>query len=136
MLRLQALNVHVPDWESNGSLWPHIHHRILAALLAAQITAIVYFAVKEFLYTPILLLLPVLTLVFHVFTKRKFKPLIERVSLAMATKEMREQPSVSDIVEAYTPIYLREGAPGIDRRDSSERISKPLDLSNDVAVAV
>lgn len=43
----------------------------------------------------------------------------------MATSETKEQPSVSDIVEAYTPIYLREGAPGIDRRDSSERISKP-----------
>jgi hypothetical protein len=124
--RNQALNVHVPDWESNGSLWPHIHHRILAALLASQITAIVYFAVKEFKFTPILLILPFLTLIFHIVCKRTYRPLIERVSLFMATSETKVQPSVSDIVQAYTPIYLREGAPGIDRRDSSERITKPL----------
>jgi hypothetical protein len=114
--------VHVPDWESNGSLWPHIHHRILAALLAAQITALAYFAVKEFLWTPILLILPILTLIFHVHCNRKFRPLIDHVSLYMATEEYPVQLTTSAIVEAYTPIYLREGSPGIDRRDSSERI--------------
>lgn len=113
--------MHVPDWESNGSLWPHIHHRILAALLASQITAVAYFAVKEFVWTPILLILPVLTLIFHVYCKRNFRPLIDRVSLYMATEDYPEL-STSAIVEAYTPIYLREGTPGIDRRDSSERI--------------
>ncbi|KAG0592601.1 hypothetical protein KC19_1G265900 [Ceratodon purpureus] len=138
--RNQALNVHVPDWESNGSLWPHIHHRILAALLAAQITAIAYFAVKEFVWTPILLLLPFLTLLFHVYCNRKFRPLIEHVSLHMATEEYPVQPTTSAIVEAYTPIYLRADSPGIDRRDSSERIPSDrifkLDPSPSAASAV
>lgn len=120
LLRLQALNIHVPDWESNGSLWPHIHHRILAALLAAQITAVAYFAVKEFLFTPILLILPLLTLVFHVYCKRTWRPLIERVSLFMATEEVTVQPSTTTVVAAYTPIYLRADAARIHDQASTQ----------------
>lgn len=118
--RNQALNIHVPDWESNGSLWPHIHHRILAALLAAQITAVAYFAVKEFLFTPILLILPLLTLVFHVYCKRTWRPLIERVSLFMATEEVTVQPSTTTVVAAYTPIYLRADAARIHDQASTQ----------------
>jgi len=107
--RNQALKVHVPDWESNGRMWPHIHNRFLAALLVAQITALGYFAVKKFAYTVFLIILPILTFAFYLYCKRNFYPSFAVVSLYVASDVVKETPSTNTIVEAYTPTCLLEG---------------------------
>jgi hypothetical protein len=107
-LGLQALNVYVPDWESNGRMWPHIHNRFLAALLVSQITALGYFAVKQFPYT-VFLIFPILaTFAFYLFCKRNFYPSFAVVSLSVASQPAKEIPSTAAIVEAYTPTCLLE----------------------------
>jgi hypothetical protein len=119
VMRNQALNVHVPDFESHGSMWPHIQNRILAALFVAQLTAIGYFGVKEFAPTPILIILPVLTVVFYMFCKKNYYPSIKEVSLYVAADVPKSQPSSAVITEAYTPIVLQEDHPGIRERRSN-----------------
>lgn len=117
--RNQALNVHVPDFESHGSMWPHIHNRILAALFVAQITALGYFGVKEFLFTPILIILPVATVIFYMFCKKNYYPSIVVVSLWTAAETPKSRPSEGAIAYEYTPSCLQEGHPGIrDRRSN------------------
>lgn len=119
MRHLQALNVHVPDLESHGSMWPHIHNRILAALFVAQITALGYFGVKEFLFTPILIILPVATVIFYMFCKKNYYPSIVVVSLWTAAETPKSRPSEGAIAYEYTPSCLQEGHPGIrDRRSN------------------
>lgn len=103
---LQALNVRVPDWESFGSMWPHIHNRVLCALVVAQITGLGYFSVKSFPYTPILIILPILSLFFYLFCKRNYYPSFAVVSLYVASEVSKEMPTMTSITEAYTPIYL------------------------------
>lgn len=103
---LQALNVRVPDWESFGSMWPHIHNRVLCALVVAQITGLGYFSVKTFPYTPIVVILPVLSWCFYLFCKRNYYPSFAVVSLYVASEVTKEMPTMNSITEAYTPIYL------------------------------
>lgn len=126
-LHLQALNVHVPDWESHGSFWPHIHNRILAALLVAQITALGYFGVKQFPYTPILVILPVVSAIFFMFCRNNYYPSIRYVSLWTASEVPKAKPPSEAIIEAYTPICLQEGHPGI--RDRRSNLATQLDSS-------
>jgi len=104
--KLQALNVQVPDWESNGRMWPHIHNRFLAALLVSQITALGYFAVKQFPYTVFLIFLLIATFAFYLYCKRNFYPSFAVVSLYVASKPVKETPSKASIIEAFTPTCL------------------------------
>lgn len=103
---LQALKVQVPEWESNGRMWPHIHNRFLGSLLVSQITALGYFAVQQFPYTVFLIFLPILTFGFYVYCKRNFYPSFAVVSLYVASQPVKETVSTNTIVEAYTPTCL------------------------------
>lgn len=104
--RHAALNIQVPEWESNGRMWPHIHNRFLGALLVSQITALGYFAVKKFPYTVFLIFLPIATFAFYLYCKRNFYPSFAVVSLYVASQPVKETPSMVSIVEAYTPTCL------------------------------
>jgi hypothetical protein len=130
--QLQALNVRVPDFESYGSMWPHIHNRILAALFVAQITAIGFFGVKEFAFAPILIILPVLTVVFFMFCRKNYYPSIRLVPLAVAADAPKAQPSPGAITEAYTPTVLQEGHPGI--RDRRSNLATRIDTTVNAVV--
>lgn len=100
-------------------MWPHIHNRILAALFVAQITALGYFGVKQFSFTPLLILLPIASVVFYMFCRNNYYPGIRVVSLWTAAEVPKAKPSTEAIVEAYTPESMQEGHPGIrDRRSN------------------
>lgn len=109
VMRNSALNVYVPEWESNGRMWPHIHNRILVALLVSQITALGFFAVKKFPYTVFLIFLPLATFAFYLYCKRNFYKSFAVVSLYVASQPVKETPSMDTIVQAYTPTCLLEG---------------------------
>jgi hypothetical protein len=129
VMRNQALHVHVPDFESHGSMWPHIHNRILAALFVAQITALGYFGVKEFPYTAILIILPVCSAIFYLFCRQNYYPSVAVVSLWVAAEVPKAKPSPGEIVEAYTPPCMQEGHPGI--RDKRSNLATKLESTVD-----
>lgn len=132
VMRNQAMNVHVPDFESHGSFWPHIHNLMLSALFVAQITAIGYFGVKEFAPAPILIILPVLTVIFYMFCKKNYYPSIKVVSLYVASDMTKNQPPTSAIAQAYTPVVLQEGHPGI--RDRRSNLATQIDATVNAVV--
>lgn len=115
--RNQALNVVVPSYESGGRMWPHIHSRILAALLLSQITMLGYFSVKEFPYSPLLIPLPVGTLIFGYICWRFYYPSFRFSPLVSACEEVKEMLSIDAIVEAYTPACLVVSAKDHHDRD-------------------
>jgi hypothetical protein len=110
-LLFQALKVYVPAFESGGRMWPHLHSRILASLFIAQITMIGYFAVKQFVYAPVLIFLPPFTIFFSYICKMNYYPAFQVTSLAIASEEVKEIPAMRKVVEAYTPecLLLEEG---------------------------
>ncbi|KAL2610803.1 hypothetical protein R1flu_022495 [Riccia fluitans] len=104
--RNQALKVYVPDYESGGRMWPHIHSRILVGLFVSQITMLGFFGVKEFPYTPLLLPLPFLTILFATICHKIYYPSFKYVAIAVVSEEVREVPTLSSVVAAFTPSCL------------------------------
>ncbi|XWS19896.1 hypothetical protein CRYUN_Cryun31cG0055700 [Craigia yunnanensis] len=49
ILRNQALKVYVPSYESYGRMWPHMHTRIIGALLLYQATMLGFFGLLKLL---------------------------------------------------------------------------------------
>ncbi|KAK8641971.1 hypothetical protein V6N13_011337 [Hibiscus sabdariffa] len=106
VLRNQALKVYVPAYESYGRMWPHIHARILSALLLYQATMLGYFGVTKFYYTPILIPLPIATLVFIFICRKKFYGTFCHTTLEVASQELKETPHMEQIFKSFIPPSL------------------------------
>ncbi|KAK8349765.1 hypothetical protein V6Z12_A06G165200 [Gossypium hirsutum] len=106
VLRNQALKVYVPSYESYGRMWPHMHTRIMGALLLYQVTMLGYFGVIQFYYTPILIPLPILSLLFYYVCRRKFYNAFCHTALEVASQELKETPNMELIFRSYIPPSL------------------------------
>ncbi|KAG9439406.1 hypothetical protein H6P81_019571 [Aristolochia fimbriata] len=106
ILRNQALKVYIPSYESYGRMWPHMHLRILAALFLFQLTMIGYFSVKEFYYTPVLVFLPIISLVFAYVCSNCFYRSFDVTPLEVVAQSVKEVPNMEPIFAAYVPPCL------------------------------
>lgn len=95
---VQVINVYDPVYESAGAFWPHVHGRIIASLLLEHLTLIGLFLAKgpiSFVHTnsggsikskilryvgescsstPFMIALPIITILFHNYCKKRFEP--------------------------------------------------------------
>lgn len=104
VFRHQIINVYVQEYESGGAFWPHIHGRIIACVIIQQVSLFGIMATKKAKKsTPLLLLLPVLTIAFHLYCKNRFEPAFRKYPLeeAMAkdTRERAMEPNLN--VKSY-----------------------------------
>lgn len=109
--RNQVLKVYVPSYESNGRMWPHMHARIVAALVIYQITMFSYIGLKEFYYAPLVLPLLLLSLIFASVCKTSFYPAFRNTPMTVACREMKESPNLEAVYTAYIPLCLRPEKP-------------------------
>ncbi|KAH9606919.1 hypothetical protein KSS87_009314 [Heliosperma pusillum] len=117
ILRNQALKVYVPSYESYGRMWPHLHKRFIAALLLYQVTMVGYFSTKKFIYTPILVPLPIITLIFAFVCAKRFYHFFQCTALEVACHEMKETPNMEHIYRSFIPPSLSS-----DKLDDDVRI--------------
>ncbi|XP_071726534.1 CSC1-like protein ERD4 [Rutidosis leptorrhynchoides] len=106
VFRNQVLNVYVPKYESYGKMWPHMHVRILASLLLFQVTMVGYFGVKKFLFTPVIIPLPILTLIFGFVCSKKFYRFFQSTALEVASHELKETPNMEIVYKSFLPPCL------------------------------
>lgn len=106
VLRNQALKVYVPAYESYGRMWPHMQIRIISALFLYQVTMLGYFGVMRFYYTPILVPLPILSLVFVIVCRKKFYGAFCHTVLEVASQELKETPHMEQIFKSFIPPSL------------------------------
>ncbi|KAL5773956.1 hypothetical protein ACOSP7_011513 [Xanthoceras sorbifolium] len=106
ILRNQALKVYVPSYESYGRLWPHMFKRVVAALILYQILMFGYFLSKEFFYAPVLILLPIFSLIFAFICQKKFYRSFCDTALEVACNELKETPNMEYIFRSYIPRCL------------------------------
>ncbi|KAJ4980748.1 hypothetical protein NE237_031585 [Protea cynaroides] len=107
ILRNQAIKVYVPSYESYGRMWPHMHSRILASLVVYQITMLGYFVLKEFVYTILLIPLPIFSIFFAYVCSGKFYRSFSSTPLEVACREVKEIPNMESIFRAFVPACLR-----------------------------
>ncbi|XP_057441593.1 CSC1-like protein At3g21620 [Lotus japonicus] len=73
--RHQIINVYNQEYESAAAFWPDIHGRIIFALVISQLLLMGLLSTKEAANsTPLLIILPVLTIWFHLFCKGRYEP--------------------------------------------------------------
>ncbi|KAL7212534.1 hypothetical protein ACSBR2_015264 [Camellia fascicularis] len=106
VLQNQVLKVYVPSYESYGRMWPHINRRIVAALLLYQVTTFGYFGIKEFYHAPILIPLPILSLIFSLVCRKKFYHFFQTTALDVACREFKETPNMEMVFRSFIPPSL------------------------------
>ncbi|GER30298.1 ERD (early-responsive to dehydration stress)family protein [Striga asiatica] len=102
-------------YESAGAFWPHVHNRIIASLLISQLLLMGLLSTKKATNsTPLLVVLPILTLTFHRYCKHRFEPAFRKYPLEEAmSKDMQDRASESEtanfksyLADAYLhPIF-------------------------------
>ena len=128
------------EYESNGRMWPHIHTRIVAALVIYQLTMIGYFGVKKFHYAPFLIPLPVLTLIFSYICHTRFYAGFNHVPLqaAAAAHQAHPAPNLPALFSTFIPPCLvSPTGEGNNTRDDADEFqdarSKPASRSTSFA---
>lgn len=107
--RNQALKVYVPSYESYGRMWPHMHARIIAALIIYQITMFSYIGVKEFVYAPFVLPLIASSFIFAYVCKKRFYQAFVCTPLEVATRQgAKDVPNMEFIYTSFIPACLRQ----------------------------
>lgn len=96
--RHQVINVYNQQYESAGAFWPHVHSRIITSLLISQMLLLGLLSTKKAANsTPLLVMLPILTLAFHKYCKNRFEPAFRKHPLEEAmSKDTQDRESQSD----------------------------------------
>ncbi|KAI3514636.1 hypothetical protein L1887_13218 [Cichorium endivia] len=82
VFRHQVINVYDQKYESAASYWPDVHRRILIGLVMSQILLLGLLSTKAALHsTPFMLVLPVLTFLFHQYCKSRFESAFRKFPL-------------------------------------------------------
>ncbi|KAF3328853.1 CSC1-like protein [Carex littledalei] len=99
VFRHQIINVYNQEYESGARFWPDVHRRIIIALIVSQILLMGLMSTKHAANsTPLILVLPVLTIWFHFFCKSRFEPAFVKFPLQDAV--------VKDTLERATEPFL------------------------------
>ncbi|KAH1116164.1 hypothetical protein GLYMA_17G010500v4 [Glycine max] len=85
VFRHQIINVYNQEYESGAAFWPDVHFRVIIALIVSQIVLMGLLTTKKAASsTPFLIVLPVLTIWFHIYCKGRFEPAFVRYPLQEA----------------------------------------------------
>ena len=84
-----------------------MHKRILAALILYQVTMFGYFGTKKFVYAPLLIPLPILSLLFGYVCSQKFYRFFQDTALEVASHELKEIPNMDQVFRSFIPLSLR-----------------------------
>jgi len=73
---MQLLNVYSPKYETGGRFWPIVHNSTIFSLVLMQAIAIGIFGLKKLpLASGLILPLPVFTLLFNEYCRKRFLPI-------------------------------------------------------------
>ncbi|CAA6654127.1 unnamed protein product [Spirodela intermedia] len=133
VFRHQIINVYHQQYESGAAFWPDVHRRILYAMIISQILLMGLMTSKKASdSTPLLLVLPILTVWFHVLCKTRFEPAFVKFPLQDAmvrdTLERATDPAFNlkaYLHEAYIhPVFKNDNIEQPAAMDEEE--SNPL----------
>ncbi|XP_047972928.1 CSC1-like protein At1g32090 isoform X2 [Salvia hispanica] len=112
--RHQVINVYNQKYESAAAFWPHVHNRIIASLVVSQLLLMGLLSTKKATNsTPLLVVLPILTLTFHKYCKHRFEPAFRNDPLEESMSKDLEDGATeldgefkSQLMDAYLhPIF-------------------------------
>lgn len=100
--RNQLLNVYAPKFETGGKFWPIVHNSTIFSLILMHVIAIGIFGLKKLpLASSLIIPLPVLTLLFNEYCRKRFLPLFEAYPTECLVKKDREDQNDPTMAEFY-----------------------------------
>lgn len=128
---MQFINVYAPKYETAGKFWPIVHNSMIFSLVLMQIIAVGIFALKKL--TPAstwMLPLPVLTLLFNEYCRKRFLPIFIAYSAESLIKKDREDQMDTTMTEFYEELVIAYKDPALlpiqYSTDTDSRISPLL----------
>lgn len=66
-----------------------------------------YFSIKKFIYTPVIIPLPVITLIFSFVCSTKFYRFFQSTALeVVASRDLKERPNMETVYKSFIPPSL------------------------------
>nr|GMD71049.1 CSC1-like protein At4g02900 [Ipomoea batatas] len=121
VFRHQIINVYDQKYESGAAFWPDVHRRITIGLIISQLLLMGLMSTKDAAQsTPVILVLPILTIWFHKVCKGRFESAFVKFPLQEAmvkdTLERATEPNLdlkAYLHDAYVhPVFKEAGAEG------------------------
>ncbi|KAL1317525.1 hypothetical protein HN51_069766 [Arachis hypogaea] len=91
VFRNQFMNVYAPKYETAGKCWPIVHNSMIFSMVLMHIIAVGIFALKRLpLASTLVVPLPILTLLFNEYCRKRFLPIFVAYSAESLIKRDRE----------------------------------------------
>ncbi|KAJ4835385.1 CSC1-like protein hyp1 [Turnera subulata] len=112
--RNQLLNVYAPKYETGGEFWPIVHNGTIFSLILMHIIAIGLFGLKKLpLASSLTIPLPVLTLIFNEYCRKRFLPLFKGYPTECLIKKDREDQNEPSMTEFYDKLVTAYRDPAL-----------------------
>ncbi|KAB2613833.1 phosphate metabolism protein 7-like [Pyrus ussuriensis x Pyrus communis] len=130
IFRNQFLNVYAPKYETDGKFWPTVHNSTIFALVLMHIIAIGMFGLKKVpLASSLTIPLPILTLLFNEYCRKRFLPIFKAYPAECLIKKDREDendPRISAFYEKLSTAYRDPALMPMHHPRSTDGHSTPL----------
>ncbi|XP_068335102.1 CSC1-like protein HYP1 isoform X2 [Pyrus communis] len=124
------LNVYAPKYETDGKFWPTVHNSTIFALVLMHIIAIGMFGLKKVpLASSLTIPLPILTLLFNEYCRKRFLPIFKAYPAECLIKKDREDvndPRISAFYEKLSTAYRDPALMPMQHPRSTDGHSTPL----------
>ncbi|KAL5100187.1 hypothetical protein RYX36_004514 [Vicia faba] len=128
--RNQLMNVYAPRYETAGKFWPTVHNSMIFSLVLMHIIAVGIFALKKLsIASTMTLPLPVLTLLFNEYCRKRFLPIFVGYSAESLIKKDREDLNDPIMAEFYNNLidaYKDPALVPVQYSSNTDSLSNPL----------
>ncbi|CAH9139281.1 unnamed protein product [Cuscuta epithymum] len=128
--RHQLLYVYAPKFETGGQFWPIVHDSTIFSLILMHVIAIGIFGLKKLsLASSLTIPLPIVTLIFNNYCRRRFLPIFmaySAESLISKDRSDRNDPTISAFYEKLETAYQDPTLMPVSSSRSNDHQTAPL----------
>ncbi|KAE8673214.1 CSC1-like protein [Hibiscus syriacus] len=128
--RNQFINVYAPKYETAGKFWPIVHNSMIFSLLLMQAIAFGIFTLKKLsLASTLVIPLPILTLLFNEYCRKRFLPnfiAYPAEVLIKRDREDRHDPNMTEFYENLVTAYQDPALLPIEFSSNPDSLRSPL----------
>ncbi|KAJ4960440.1 hypothetical protein NE237_020350 [Protea cynaroides] len=134
--RNQLLNVYDPKFETGGKFWPIVHNSTIFSLVLMHILAVGLFGLKKLpLASSLCIPLPILTLLFNEYCRKRFLPIFKAYPAECLIKKDREDqndPAMNDFLDKLVTAYQDPSLMPMQHSSNIDEYNTPLLHSREV----
>ncbi|KAH0991386.1 hypothetical protein GBA52_002869 [Prunus armeniaca] len=128
--RNQFINVYAPQYETAGKFWPIVHNSMIFSLVLMHAIAVGIFTLKKLsLASTLVFPLPVLTLLFNEYCRKRFLPNFVAYPAEILIRKDRQDendPTMPEFFDELISFYRDPALMPIHYSGNSDRLNSPL----------